>query len=130
MVGGPPCQPYTPQRSNHGSVGCQEHHLFEATFGQGFGGRGKQTRYDSFREACETLLPHVIVLEQVMAFTKPDSQNPEFRPLEVFLKWALSYEVNGHQMWSAAKVFSEISPGPFQRLARPRRPLLVLGSHS
>jgi len=67
FVVGSPCQPFTDQRSDRSEVLAKEHGLFNVTFG------GPGTVGGSVLQTVRALMPDVVVLEQVIGFTKKRS---------------------------------------------------------
>ena len=121
LIVGSPCQPFSDQSSRKARK-CNEHRLFETTFGSGrHGSSGRQRIGDSVVECVAATKPRAVLLEQIVNFERADdSLGAGVSPLQLFTADLMALELSpGVPLYSAFHVF-DMDSDIFLDMARPR----------
>jgi len=114
IIGGPPCTPYSRQRSNRGDVPVEKHRAWAATFGCGQGAEM------GFLGVLQKKMPKCGAFENVMGFGSATTADGS-SPLALFIAKLQSLtDSTGKQLYSGYKVL-KLDPLPFLDMPRPRR---------
>ena len=118
IVIGPPCQPFSHLASSR-NRGASNHPLFAVLFGSGCKVVGYEG--DSVLDYLAVHLPHVVIIEEVVAFGEIDKADGCCW-LREFLKRAKSLRCpwSGEFWYTSCNVWTE-SPGKWLDVKRPRR---------
>lgn len=110
LVAGPPCQPFSLQRSGFKSSGRTDHPLLSATLG------GDE---DSLISVARAWRPGVLIVENVQNFVKSDPVN-KLIPMRIFLdKLATIRNEHGQPLYTGLHVFM-LSPDLWFNMLRTR----------
>ena len=116
LCAGPPCQPFTGQRSDHHITGYENHVGVQATLGEGS---------DSVHDLIARRRPGIGIIENVLSFAKADPRTGLI-PLVVFCDAVRKIkDADGDVFYPATHVI-ELSPRPWITMDRPRTVACVM----